>query len=145
MRRQAREGSPMQYRTTGLFDQAIARRIQPRPWLFVSAFLFFILVGIWGAEYSAAPLYFVLASLLVSHLLYPTLIGWACSTLLFGTLALVLLGQLAADLVGLATGRAASVLLDVSDSLTFMVFLAYFTAVTIALLAPRPRTGHALK
>ena len=116
-----------------------ARRNQPRRWLFALAALPIALFGLIGAEYEVFPLYLAFAALVLFQLLYPTLIMWFTVTLVCALITVAYGSLFLADIFSLVRRVRPSILTDPSDSLFFLVILAYFAAVTVGLLCSHPQ------
>jgi hypothetical protein len=116
----------------------VARRRQPARVLVVLAGVPLAFMGVLGAG-EGGGYFFVLASICLLQAAYPTLLGWGLVVAIYSLLSAIYLYAFADDLLGLARGHPASILTNQSDTVFFILLLAFSVAFAVALALNRPK------
>jgi hypothetical protein len=116
----------------------LIRRNGKRSLVYLIAAVLFGVIGLAGLQYGALPLYLLPAIICATQFVYPTPLGWALvfTPVMAGTALWAF--ALVRDLVWLALGRRPSVLLDLDDSVVFVVLLSVCIAIALVLFRVRP-------
>lgn len=117
----------------------LIRRNGERSLVYLIAAALFAVIGLAGIQYGALPAYLLSAIICTTQFAYPTPLGWGLVFAPVMTAAALWAFALARDLVWLALGRRPSVLLDVDDSVVFLVLLSVCIAMVLVLYRVRPR------
>jgi hypothetical protein len=116
-----------------LVRKLVDRLNEPRRWTYLVAALPFILAALAGWEMGAAPPYFVVAAFCAAMFFYPTRLGWLLLVLFYLAATAYYAYQLFADTVSLMSGKPPDILLDKSDVIAYLIWIALLAG-TLALL-----------
>jgi hypothetical protein len=109
--------------------QLIERVSEPRRWTYWVAAVPFVLTAMYGWEAGAGPMYFGLAAVCAAQFFYPTRLGWWVVFSVFAIASAYYLYALAADLAPPASGAARSILVDRSDIIAYLIWVALLIGV----------------
>ena len=107
-------------------------------WVFLFPAVVLSLIGITGYEYGALFLYLVPALICLAQCFYPTVFVRGLFFVIFSAGSAVYCVAILSDVYRLAVGGHPSILLDVDDSVVFILFLLILLVITFALYAIRP-------
>jgi hypothetical protein len=96
-------------------------------------------MGVLGAEDGGLGLYSVLTSICLLQAVYPTLLGWGLVVAIYSVASTIYFYAVTRDLVELARGNQASILLNPTDDAVFVSLLAVLLAIAIAVVLHRPK------
>ena len=120
-------------------ETLLARRQQPGRILLLIAALPLVLTGFAGVEYGAFAPYAILASICLVQAFYPTLLGWGLVVAVYTAGSAVYLCALARDVIRVARGEQAEILLGPADSTVFVLLELVLLAIDVALVHHRPK------
>lgn len=107
-----------------------------------AAYLFlalpFLLLALMSAEYGAAALYAVPAIICILQFLRPSFIGWLLVFLPCAGMTSVWSAGLIIDIFKIITRQDTNILLDLNDSVAFIIALGVFCAFSLWLWRIRP-------
>lgn len=109
--------------------QLIERVSEPRRWTYWVAAVTFVLTAMYGWEAGAGPMYCGLAAVCAAQFFYPTRLGWWVVFSVFAIASAYYLYALAADLALPASGAARSILVDRSDIIAYLIWVALLIGV----------------
>lgn len=104
--------------------QLIERVREPRRWTYWVAAVPFALTAMYGWEAGAGPMYFGLAAVCAVQFFYPTRLAWWAVFAAFSVASAYYLYLLVADLVPPETGASRSILIDRSDTIAYLIWVA---------------------
>ncbi len=110
-----------------------------RQWIFIIACIPFVLFGLIGAQYGAFFLYMIPGGLCIIQFFYPTIFLWGLFFIIFLSSSATYLFILLTDIFKLFNGLRPSALLDIDDSVVFILLLLILIGITFVLFFSRPR------
>jgi hypothetical protein len=112
----------------------VARVNEPRRWTYLVAAAPAALVALAGWEMGAAPMYMTVAVICAAQFAYPTRLGWWISFLQFAGATAHYLYLLAVDVVAWSQGGSRSMLLDLSDTVAYLIWVGLLVVTVVLLL-----------
>jgi hypothetical protein len=104
--------------------QLIERVSEPRRWTYWVAALPFALTAMYGWEVGAGPMYLGVAAVCATQFFYPTRLAWWAIFLVFAVASVYYLYALIVDLAQPASGAGRSILVDRSDIIAYLIWVA---------------------
>jgi hypothetical protein len=95
-------------------------------------------MGVLGAE-EGGGYFFVLASICLLQAAYPTLLGWALVVAIYSIVSAIYVYAVGRDLVELARGHQASILLNPTDGAVFVLLILVLLAIAVTVVLHRPK------
>ena len=114
------------------------RRSPKARWVYLLAAIPFVIFGLIGYDYGAAPLYAVPAILCLVQFLHPTMFLWYAFFGVFIAADALYLSLAFSDLFKFASGERPKVFVDADDSAGFALLIVTLLVVTAVLFRARP-------
>jgi hypothetical protein len=105
--------------------QLIERVREPRRWTYWVAAVPFALTAMYGWEAGAGPMYFGLAAVCAVQFFYPTRLAWGVVFAAYSFASVYYLYLLVVDLVPSGFGSSRSILIDSSDTIAYLIWIAF--------------------
>ena len=120
-------------------DGSFRKSPKKRRWIFLVAFVLFTLVALIGADYGAFLIYMVPAMLCILQYFYPRILVWGILFVIFLLGSVMYSCLLIADIYRLVVGVRPWTLVDVNDSVVFILLSAIVVGITFVVFVSRPR------
>ncbi len=116
----------------------IAPRSRRLSWCYLVLVLPILFLAVGGYTYGGFVFYSILVMIVVGQFLYPTLLGWSVTALFFAVATALYSYVLARDIVYLSMGRRPQALVNLEDTVGFLILLAVVAGLLALAIKIRP-------